>query len=303
MLLAPKIDGLIEDKINFRKRVVQIWESLSEPIAIGKEPPLWLMIRPVETYFSPGISRNDTLIFGLLMHAYVETIVGNKPEVPVLGELPPLYRLPDSLATDTSHGFQVNLPVSITYDDARALLSKTMVGKDYEVKEQVAVKVDKIDLYGHGPTLVARVDFNANVAKTIFGTRGRVFLTGTPVYDAASQTVRVDSFGYDVHSQNALAEAADWIFREDFLEQTRARLVFPLANDIAAAKERLEDALRDRPLGKNIILNGAIDELVPGDLYLVEDGINVDIYARGRLTARVHSLEHIKKKKPAANAN
>ena len=78
--LAPKIDGLIEDKVNFRNRVVQIWESLSEPMAIGKEPPLWLMIRPVETYFSPGISRNDTLIFGLLMHAYVETIVGNKPE-------------------------------------------------------------------------------------------------------------------------------------------------------------------------------------------------------------------------------
>ena len=55
--------------------------------------------------------------------------------------------------------------------------------------------------------------------------------------------------------------------------------------------------------GKNIILNGTIDELEPDDLYLVEDGINVDIYARGRLTARVHSLEHIKKKKPAANAN
>lgn len=301
--LAPKIDSLIEKHVNFRQRVVQLWESLSEPVAIGKQPPVWLTIRPVEMYFSPGISRNDTLIFGLLMHAFVETIVGNKPEVPVLGALPPLYRLPDSLAADPSRGFQVNLPVSITYDDARALLSKTMVGKAYEVKEQVAITVDEIKLYGHGPRLVARVDFKANVAKTIFGTRGRVFLTGTPVYDAASQTVRVDSFDYDVHSRNALAEAADWIFREDFLEQTRARLVFPLADDITAAKQRLEEALRDRPLGKNIILNGTIDELVPGDLYLVEDGINVDIYARGRLTVRVHSLEHIERKKPAASAN
>ena len=298
--LAPKIDGIIEDRVNLRKRVVRIWESLREPVAMGKEPPVWLTIRPVETYFSPGVSRNDTLVFGLLMHAYVETIVGNKPEIQAQGALPPLHPLPDSLAADTSHGFQVNLPVSITYDDARALLAKTMVDKDYEVKEQVALKVDEIDLYGHGPSLVARVDFKANVAKTFLGTRGRVFLTGTPVYDAASQTVRVDSFTYDVHSYNALTEAADWIFREDFLQQTRDRLVFPLADNIAAAKARLETALHDRPLGKYLILDGAIDELVPGDLYLVEDGINVDIYARGRLTARVHSLENIKRKTPAA---
>lgn len=302
--LAPKIDGIIEDRINFRNRVTRMWESLSEPVAIGKTPPVWLAIRPVETFFSPGISRGDTLVFGLQMNAFVETIVGNKPELPALGDLPPLHRLPDSLAADTSRGFQVNLPVSITYDDARALLEETMVDQDYEVQEQVALKVDEIELYGHGPSLVARVDFKANVAETIFGTRGRVFLTGTPVYDAASQTVRVDSFAYDVHSQNALAEAADWIFREDFLEQTRNHLAFPLADEITAARDRLEEALRDRPLGKYLILNGAIDELVPGDLYLVEDGINVDIYARGRLTARVHSLETIKKKKkPAVDEN
>lgn len=293
--LAPRIDAVIEDRVNFRKRVTEIWESLSEPIAVGKTPPMWLTIRPVETYFSPGVSQNDTLVFGLLMNAFVETIVGVEPEIQPLGDLPPLRHLPDSLAADTLQGFQVNLPVSITYDNARALLTKTMVDKDYAVKEQVALKVKEIDLYGHGPALVARVDFKANVARTIFGTRGRVFFTGTPVYDTLSQTIRVDSFDYDVHSYNALAEAADWIFREDFVEQTRAGLVFPLADDIAAARERLEDAFRDRPLGKHILLDGTIDEFVPGALYLVEDGINVDLYARGRLTVRVHSLGRVQK--------
>ena len=301
--VAPRIDRIIEERVNLRRRVDRIWESLSEPLSVSKTPPVWLTIRPMETYFSPGVSRNDTLVFGLQLHAFVETIVGDKPKIPAQDSLPPLHPLPDSLAADTTYGFQVNLPVSITYDDARVLLAKAVADKDYEVKEAVAVNVSEIDLYGHGEALVARVDFSADVTDTFLQTKGRVFLTGLPVYDAASQTIRVDSFDYDVHSYNVLAEAADWIFREDFLEQTRARLVFPLSDRLTTAKQRLEEALRDRPLGRHVILNGVIDELTPGALYLVDDGINVDVYARGRLSARVHSLENVRRrKKPAAAA-
>jgi len=294
--LAPRIDSLIADRINLRRRVERIWESLREPLAIRDEPPAWLTIRPVETYFSPGVSQNDTFVVGLQIHAYVETTVGAMPPLPALGVLPPLRLLSDSLAADSLHGFQVNLPVSITYDDARILLAGSIAGKDYAMQEQVAFTVNAIDLYGHGPSLVARVDFSANVTGTSLGTNGRVFLTGTPIYDNATQSVRVDSFDYDVNSSNALAEAANLWFRDDLLEQTRARLVFSLAENIAAAKERLEAALRNRVLGKHIILDGTIDELVPDALYLVHDGINVDIFARGRLTARLHALDQIRRR-------
>lgn len=299
--VAPQIDRIIEDRINLRRRVDQIWESLSEPLSVSQTPPVWLTIRPVETYFSPGVSQGDTLVFGLQLHAFVETFVGDRPAIPAQDSLPLLHPLPDSLAADTTYGFQVNLPVSITYDDARALLAKAVADKNYEVKERVAVKVSAIDLYGHGEALVARVDFSADVTETFLATKGRVFLTGLPVYDAPSQTIRVDSFDYDVHSYNILAEAADWIFREDFLEQTRARLVFSLSDRLTTAKERLEEALRDRALGRHVLLNGVIDELVPGALYLVDDGINVDVYARGRLNARVHSLDDIRRRKRPAN--
>ncbi len=294
---APRIDRIIEERVNIRRRVDRIWESLREPLSVSQTPPVWLTIRPLETYFSPGISRNDTLVFGLQLHAFVETTVGDRPEIAAQDSLPPLVPLPDSLAADTTYGFQVNLPVSISYDDARALLAKAVADKNYEVKEQVAVNVSEIDLYGHGEALVARVDFSADVTDTFLETNGRVFLTGQPVYDAASQTIRVDSFDYDVHSYNALAEAADWIFREDFLQQTQARLVFPLSDRLTTAKQRLEEALRDRALGRHVILNGTIDELVPGALYLVDDGINVDVFARGRLNARVHSLENVRQRR------
>ena len=300
--IAPRIDEIIEERVNLRRRVDRIWENLREPLSISREPPIWLTIRPVETYFSPGVSRNDTLVFGLQMHAFIETTVGDKPAVAAQDSLPPLHPLPDSLAADSLRGFQINLPVSITYDDARTLLAKAVAEKDYAVHDQVAIKVSEIDLYGHRDSLVARVDFGADVTDTFLETRGRVYLTGLPVYNASTQTIRVDSFNYDVHSYNALAEAADWIFREDFLEQTRAYLVFPLAKKLTTAKQRLEEALLDRRLGKNIILNGHIDELVPGALYLVEDGINVDVYARGQLNARVHSLETLRRRRQPADS-
>jgi len=38
-------------------------------------------------------------------------------------------------------------------------------------------------------------------------------------------------------------------------------------------------------------LSGTLDHLTPGEIYLVEDGINVDIFATGRLEARIRDLD------------
>ncbi len=292
--LTPRIDRLIEERVDLRKRAERIWTRLADPIALRETPPVWLTVEPTAAFFTPGISRNDTLIFGLTLHAFLETLVGAEPASPVLADLPPLQPLPDSLAGGI---FQINLPVSISYAEARNLASQAVVRKDFAVQERVNVRVRDVDLYGHGPRLVARVDFDAGVSETVVGTRGRVFLLGQPVYDAEAQVIRIDSFDYDVHSRLALAEAADLVFREDLLAFTRERLVLPLADRIEQARALLEEALRGRTIGRHIVLDGTVTELVPGDLYLGPDGLHVDVVARGRLTARVRDLDQVRRRR------
>ena len=295
--LAPRIDSLIEERVNLRGRVENLWKELGEPIALREMPPVWIQVRPAEVFFVPAVSREDTLVYGLQVHAFAETIVGDAPALPDLGPLPPLRLLPDSLAQDTTAAFLVNLPVSMSYDDANALIAGAVGGRDLDVKDRVAVSLGEIELYPHHPFVVARVDFGAGLSGGGMGTQGRVFLRGTPLYDPATQTVRIDSFTYDMASEDALLRAADFMLRDTLLAQTRERLVLPVGDRLDSLHAQLQRALHDRPVGRHIVLDGTILDLTPGDLYLTADGLNVDVQARGQLTARVRSLANVKRRR------
>lgn len=292
--LAPQIDALIEEKVNLRTEADKIWDSIGEPIEIRSNPPAWLLIRPVGTYFTEAVSESDTFVVGLNVEAELETVLGDRPTHVLRDSLPPLVPLPDSLSRMGQQGFEMHLPVTITYDEARNLLGQSLGGRLLNVQENVTVRVDSVDLYASGPTVIARMDFQANIGESQVGTSGRLYLQGVPAYDSLSQTISLDSLDYDLNSRNALAKAADWIFHGTFLEQTRDQLRFPIGDDVVRVSDQITAALSNRALGKHIVLDGVIAEFTPADIYLTEDGINVEVFVRGVMVARVRGLGELR---------
>ena len=291
--LAPKLDGVIEEKIDLRKEADKIWDSIGEPIQIRYDPPAWLIIRPIGTFFTEGVSKSDTFVVGLNVEAELETVLGKRPEHVLLDSLPPLVRLPDSLANRSQRGFQMHLPVTITYGQAQNLLSRSISRKDLQVRGNVTVRIDSVELYASGPSVIAKLDFRANLNDSRMGTAGTVYLNGMPRYHIATQTVSVDSLDFDLSSRNALATAADWFFHDAFLELTRNKLQFPVGVEILLVRDQITHALHNRALGKHIVLDALIHEFIPADIYLTEEGINVDVFVRGTMAARVRRLGEV----------
>src|SRR5690606_8070488 len=122
------------------------------------------------------------------LHALLTTSVGAVPPRADLGPLPPLHPLPAALPDDGA-GFQAHVPLTITYADASALLGRTVAGRDYDIRETVAFAVTGLHLFGHGASLVARLDFEARTHNAWFATQGRVFMTGLPRYDPDGNAV------------------------------------------------------------------------------------------------------------------
>ncbi len=296
--LTPEIDRMIEREVNLRKEVEKVWDDLTEPIPIRDEPPMWVSIFPEKIFYTPPESKGDTVVVDLWVGAAVETVVGDRPESLPASDLPPLHRLPDSLGVDSTYGFTIHLPISVTYEDARSIVARSLEGRRIEVQKQVVVELRDIALYGNGQSLIAQVDFSANLGETSVGTNGRIYFTGLPTYDPVEQVIRVDSFDYDIESRNALTEAAGWVLKEGFLEETREQLRFSIGGEILLAREQLAEALKYRPIGKHIVLSGTLDDLRPGEIYLVDDGITVDIFATGRLEVRIRDLDAAVKKVP-----
>lgn len=187
----------------------------------------------------------------------------------------------------------MHLPVTITYGQAQNLLSRSISGKDLQVQGNVTVRIDSVELYASGPSVIAKLDFRANLNDARLGAAGTVYLKGMPRYHIASQTVSVDSLDYDLSSRDALAKAADWFFHDAFLEVTRNQLRFPVAVEILLVRDQITHALHNRALGKHIVLDAMIGEFIPGHIYLTDDGINVDVFVRGTMVARVRRLGEV----------
>jgi hypothetical protein len=296
-VLTPEIDGIIEREVDLRREVDKVWNDLIDPIPIRDDPPMWLSIVPHRTFYSPPESRGDTIVVALWVGATVETIVGDRRDGGEVRELPPLERLPDSLQSGTG-AFTVHIPISVSYDDAQVIVARSLKGRTLDIKKNVDLELQDIRLYGSGRSVVAEVDFAATLSETSVGTQGTVFFRGTPAYDSVAQVIRVDSFDYDLNSRNALTEAAAWVLKEGFLDATRDQLKFSIGGEILVARGQLAEALRYRPIGKHIVLSGTLDHLTPGEIYLVDEGINVDIFATGQLQARIRSLDAAVKKVP-----
>lgn len=295
--LAPRLDSLVEHHLALRPQMERIWEDLAEPIVLQREPPIWLQARPTDVFLAPPESRGDTLVYGLRLHALLTTSVGAVPPRADLGPLPPLRPLPAALPDDGA-GFQAHVPLTITYADASALLGRTVAGRDYDIRETVAFAVTGLHLYGHGASLVARLDFEARTHNAWFATQGRVFMTGLPRYDPDGNAVRVDSFDYHVASEDALMHAADWALREHLLEQVRDRLALPLDDRLDTLQVRIERALDGRALGRFLVLQATVRDLEMDALYLTPDGIGLDARVHGALSLRLRSLARVARPRP-----
>ncbi|MGA7306459.1 MAG: DUF4403 family protein, partial [Rhodothermales bacterium] len=181
--VAPKIDKIIEEQVNLRKEADKIWDSIGDPIQIRAEPPAWLMIRPVGTYFRQAVSEPDTFMVGLSVEAEFETLLGQRPPDVAQDTLPPLVPFPDSLSDRNLGDFQMHVPVTITYDEVKKLFFQSLGGRPLAVDDNVTVTIHSVDLYASGAAVIARLDFQAKIAQSLMGVEGTVYLRGVPAYD------------------------------------------------------------------------------------------------------------------------
>ena len=297
--LMPLIDRIIEKEVNLRREVDKIWEDLAEPIFVSEQPPLWLSIKPDSASYRAPRTVGDTVLVELLVDAEIETVVGSEPPAkePVRG-LPPLREMTDESAGPSAYGFSVYLPVRLGFAEAASIAEDRLSRDSLELENGVILNLSGIELYGRDDVIVAKVDFRASLTETTVETEGTVYFTGRPAYDSLLQEIRVEDFDFDVESRNALAAAAEWILKGAFREKLQDRLRIPIGDQIEIGRSALEDALRVRPIGKHIIVSGTVDQLEPGSIFLIKDGIEVELFASGRLEARVGALEQAIKKVP-----
>jgi len=233
------IRGFVPRETNARPRSETAWRSLQGPIDLGGGS--WLVIDPRFVHGSQASSSGSTP--SILMVARPHLVRG---EQPATSEAP----LPELGGATTAKGFHVAVEDELSFAGAGAALQQAMPQR-YPSSGKPYLEVRDSRLSASGDHLVLEL--------TVRGARkGKIYLAGRPVYEAASGRVSIPDLAYTAETQKIFSGKAKKFDHDGFVVAVRDAAVWTVAERVQAERGRLESAL-PRDLGGGAMLEGQID--------------------------------------------
>jgi uncharacterized protein DUF4403 len=239
----PMIDQKI-GSLDIRSRFEGWWHLLERPIPLTDS--VWLTINPSAVRMGENVGVKKTLVTALGFSASPQVVTGKKPPV-VETPLPPLY------PAAVGNGLHILLEGVVGYDVASDLLRKHLVGKKFDKAGRTFVVKD-VRMFGiGGGKLALEVQFKG-------GASGKVYLVGTPRYDAATNELFVPDLDYDVGSANLLVSGVEWLKHDDVRDFIRSQARWSIGNVMDLGKEQIVKGL-NRDLAPGVHLAAAVQQV------------------------------------------
>ena len=172
--------------------------------------------------------------------------------------------LPDATPATAGNGFHLAVPViaqtSVLTSQLRRALKLDEGGIRYPATGKYFVKPDAAELTAYGRQVVVRIHFKGSA-------KGTLYLTGTPTWDGATNTLSVPDLDYTLETRNLLLKIAKWTegarFRDDLRNRLRHR---SRARRLRRARTLAEQALNRR--AGIVQLTGSVTALRVAGLYV-----------------------------------
>lgn len=283
--IAAQLDKEIQNRINIKQYVQKAWNDVQQPILLDHDMNAWLVVSPQEVRITPLTGTNGTLSMKVGINSFIELVSGDKPAPKLNTTLPKLITDP-ALNDD----FELDLVGEISYAQATALLKQQVLNKPYYFENnKYEVIVRDLALSSNGDKVLIDMVVDGKAGRKKLG--GRIFLEGVPYYDAATSSVRVKDFDYNLKTKNVLLKSASWLANIGFHKRMQEMLVFPLEGQIKDMQKTVQDNLnKSIRLSSGLTLKGNINSITPEGIYLTPHSIKAVVNAKGKLNMTVEKM-------------
>lgn len=287
-LLSRPLFRLLDKKIaaglHERARIQTFWTRAFTPIKVGKRPLAWLVLQPERLRVGQPSVIDDrlTLSFGLDVRARV--LVQDVPPAVQPTQLPALAKLGEA-----SNGFQFVVPLLFPFARAAHLAMESLVKKPPHIAG-AAVRFEKFDIIPSGQDVILAAQFCLDRDWDVFhwfSACGSGYLRGSPVFDAASRTIRVVNVHYDVATENLMLGAMRLLAGPALGRDLETRLKFDVAKDLNKLEGQITKAIA-KPEGRDVTIAGTVRSFGPPSLSWTKDGFLAIFSARGSVQAVAH---------------
>ena len=272
--LAKVIDETVASEMSLRPYMEQAWVALQEPTLLDEEYKMWVKTTPVSVGITPLETTYRSIKAKIGVECYNEVSFGEKPFFMKNADLPTLRRI-----NEPPENFEMHFKTTIPFEEAERLTNEVMAGTSYTAGKK-KVTIENIRLWGNGDNIVVDSELSGSY-------KGHIYFTGKPVFNPEKNQVEVINLDFHTETKNVLIKSAGWLFKGPIKKRMAAAMAYPVKEDIEYLKTSAEESLKDYSLYPGITLNGQIDEVGIERTLVQPNGIQVDLFANGKLVVNV----------------
>lgn len=268
--LTKEIDNAVKQNFSLKKYVQDMWVTMQKPIKVSDTYNLWLKLNPQQFSATPLINQNGKLKISLGIKSIIETYMGDEPKQNINTTLPEFVQ-----AKTFDNTFVINLMSEVTYKSADSLAKQYLRGKTF-TQGKKTVTVTDIKVFGNNDKMVIGTTLKGSI-------NGTIYLTGVPVFEQETQTVKIKDIDYDIETKNKLLKTADWLMHGTFVKMIEPSLTMPIGDKLEESRKMIQSQLTNNHLTKNILLNGTLLNLSIENIFLTPESIKVLVNLKGSL--------------------
>jgi hypothetical protein len=276
---SADIDKLVQQYIDIKKPAQQAWKDFQKPILLNKDYNIWLKLQPKSVFMAPFKNENGIISTTIGIEALSEILISKQsPPIPPPTTLPPFKMLPMA-----ENGFNISMGIDVPYTEVEEIALANMAGKPFKDGKR-EVKIDSLNIYGSNGKVV--------VAALLEGSfKGKVYLTGIPVYNSKSQTIEITELDFSLATKSILLKSVGWLFHSGIAKKIAESAKFPISTYLNDAKANTNKSFHSNTSLKNIILNGEVSRIDIDKILLSPTSFKVIGIAEGKLALSLKNLD------------
>jgi Domain of unknown function (DUF4403) len=255
-------------RIDVKPQIEALWARAFAPIAIGRNPVSWLVLRPESLALMQPAIGHGALTLSLALAAHGEVLVQNGAPSNPPTPLPKPSALPQA-----SNRFRVAIPFLLPYAEAERLALSSLTRNPPRVVG-MRLAFSSLRILPSAQDVVVETRFCARPVWDItgwFGPCADVYLRGVPAFDPATRTMRISGLHYDIASANAGLRILRAVTSVKLTEMIGQTLVFDVSRQIAREETQIGDQLA-MPHGKTLSIAAHVQSFGAPSFSWTKDG-------------------------------
>ncbi len=257
---------LVRENALARQKAQEAWNLFSHPIELRKD--LYLLFQPRRIRIAPLVTQGRTLVITPEIEAQPRLVLGAKPVV-VATPLPDLE--PNA---SPRPGFRLRVEAELSYVHATQQLITEVVGKTFDT-DKGRFEITSARVWGDQGRALLEIGVKGRVT-------GKVVLSGRPISDPATSSLRLADLDFTLDSQSWLTRMGVWLNHSGLQKLLVEKAHFLMDQQFQGLREAVQAGL-NRPLAPSLMLSGSLKAFKVAALTTGPEAFKSQAYLEGEV--------------------